>query len=442
MNYVLIIGAGAAGLAAARDIAAARVPVRVVEARPRVGGRIHTELADGLRIPIELGAEFVHGKHPALIKIIEDTGIPYCDVTTRYWSLDKGKLQNTHQYWNKLTALMDLMSYEQPDQTFARFLQSLPDNEESRLAKTGARDYIQGFHASNIERIGVHGLKKSNEAEDEIDGRKSFRLTGGYDLVVQALYRDAITNGADIKLNTIVKKIRWTDEGVDVVCATADEESTLSAQRCVITLPVGVLQAESAELGGVAFEPALPDEKRKAIKGIEMGKAIRIVMQFRERFWEDIQLPATSGTEDLSEMSFLHNTAAQLPTLWTQLPLRAPVLVAWTGGPNAEHLATLPADEFLNAALSSVSDTLRVDESRLRNLLVSAHSHNWNADPFTRGTYSYLPVNGLELQRSLARPIDDVLFFAGEATSVGYVGTVHGAIESGLRAAREILSTL
>src|SRR2546426_6100465 len=117
MEEVLTVGAGAAGLAAARDIAKAGVPVTVLEARERIGGRVYTHHDNTSPIPIELGAEFAHGKHPALMKVLEESTIPFCDVTDRHWYFDNEKLSSFHEFWNKLTALMDLMDLKQPDRS-------------------------------------------------------------------------------------------------------------------------------------------------------------------------------------------------------------------------------------------------------------------------------------------------------------------------------------
>jgi monoamine oxidase len=173
-----------------------------------------------------------------------------------------------------------------------------------------------------------------------------------------------------------------------------------------------------------------------------MGHAIRLTLVFRERFWESLETREPMSGEEWSQFGFIHNAEAALPTWWTQLHIRAPVLVGWSGGPNAERLSQLTEEALLREAFHSLQEILEVSESQLRRQFVSLHTHNWSSDPFSRGAYAYLPVNGLELQQTLARSIDDVLFFAGEATSDGHIGTVHGAIESGQRAAREILKSL
>ena len=441
-NAVLIVGAGAAGLAAARDLAAAGLPVTVIEARDRIGGRVHTIHDQSLNLPIELGAEFIHGKHPAIFKLLDSSSMPFSDVTDRHWYFENGVLSRSHDFWNKLTALFDLMSKEKPDQTFAKFLDSLPDDPETNRAKDVATRYVQGFHAANINRAGVHGLIAANEAEEKINGDHSFRMLAGYESLLQKLNEEAKQAGAIVQLNTGLRELHWSENGVEALCLCGEREQRLVASRAVITLPLGVLQQKSKAHGAVRFVPALPEEKQTAIRDIPMGQVMRVVLVFHERFWEQLDIPGTGAREDLSQLGFIHYPDAPIPTWWSLLPLHAPVLVGWAGGPVAEKFARLSEAEFISEAMSSLRKIFGVSESGLRDALSCSYMHNWNTDPFSRGAYAYLPVGGLKSQQTLARPIHNRLFFAGEATSPGHIGTVHGALESGQRAAREVLALL
>lgn len=439
-NSVLIIGAGAAGLAAARDLAAAGLAVTIIEARDRIGGRVHTIRDQSFNLPVELGAEFVHGKHPALIKLLDTSLTPFSDVTDRHWYFENGVVSRSHDFWNKLTALFDLMSKEKPDQTFAQFLDSLPDDPETLRAKAVATRYVQGFHAADIRRAGVHGLIAANEAEDEVGGDHSYRVASGYETVLQRLTEEAKQRGAVVQLNTPISEIYWSTNNVEAISLTG--ERRFVASRAVITLPLGVLQQNPRVPGAVRFVPALPEEKLNAIRNIPMGHVVRIVLVFSERFWERLDLPGIGSHEDLSQLGFIHYPDAAIPTWWSLLPLHAPELVGWVGGTGAEKFAGKSDSECVSAALHSLKKIFGVSETNLRKMLLHSYLHDWNADPFSRGAYAYLAVDGLDAQQELARPMRKTIFFAGEATSVGHIGTVHGALESGQRAAKEILAGL
>ena len=231
-------------------------------------------------------------------------------------------------------------------------------------------------------------------------------------------------------------------KAVEVVCLSGEQASNFKASQAAITLPLGVLQTNADQLGAVRFTPELPEHKQSAIRGLAMGHVARITLRFRERFWEDLDLPGDNAGEDLSQFGFIHYAEAPIPTWWTLLPVRASVMVGWVGGTNSEKFIGRSEEYVSDQALISLKQILGVTENRLRDLLVQSHTHDWNSDPFSRGAYAYLPVGGLEAQRILARPLDDTLFFAGEATSTGHIGTVHGAIESGHRVANEILASL
>ncbi|HKP48283.1 MAG TPA: NAD(P)/FAD-dependent oxidoreductase [Pyrinomonadaceae bacterium] len=435
---VLVIGAGAAGIAAARELAAAKVPVTVLEAQDRIGGRVRTVRDNFLNLPIELGAEFIHGKHPLLFSILESLAIPFINVSGRHWYVEDGVLSHSNDFWNKLTALFDLMSANTPDQSFSSFLNSLPDDPETTRAKAIATRYVQGFHAADINLIGVHGLIKANEKEDEIHGEHSFRPLQGYESLLQRLADDAKQRGAIFQLNSAVTKISWKANDVEVTASGPEHERIANARCALITLPLGVMQQRT----GLSFSPALPKEKLEAINNIPMGDVIRVVLVFRERFWEALDLPATAAKEDLSQLGFVHAPDAAIPTWWTQSPLHAPVLVGWAGGPRSSSFVGMPEKKLISLALGSLQQIFGVSETILRKQLREFYTHDWTSDRFSRGAYAYLPVDGLAMQQELAGPLQNTLFFAGEATSIGHIGTVHGALESGERAAGEILSTL
>jgi monoamine oxidase len=462
---VLIIGAGAAGLAAARDLGVAGRKVIVLEARDRVGGRILTFKDPSEPIPIELGAEFVHGKSPELWRIAQRAHLELYEVSGRRLYFENCKLARSVSFRSTIQSLNDRMKASSVDQSLKDFLAALPDDEETRRAKAMAIRYAEGFHAGRIDRIGIHGLIKANEAAGSIEGDKAFRFLNGYDSFVQALRAEAESHGATILLNTMVKEIRWSGDGVEAVCAAGSGVGSFTASRAVITLPLGVLQTSRGQPANVRFIPELPSEKQGAIKHLEMGHVLRIVLSFRERFWETLKIwDEHNEPVKFVDAGFMHCPDLALPTWWTQLPIRAPVLVGWVGGQNADRITrsattshdvddrangnsarlTHAAGEALGSlvrdqAIASLAQLFDLSTEYISDQLRAAYFHDWQHDQFSRGAYAYVPVDGLDDQIALSRAVDGVLFFAGEATSIGNIGTVHGAIMSGQRAAREIL---
>ena len=434
---ILIVGAGAAGLAAARELSRAGWSVTVLEARDRIGGRVFTLPKPNAAAPIELGAEFVHGKSPALWSLARAANLKIHEAGEGHWYFDNGRLTKSRDFWRSVQRLMDRMKSVDSDISFREFLDSQPDDEESRRAKEMAARYVEGFHAANIERIGIHGLIKANQAAESVEGNRSYRFEDGYDKLMQALRAEAESRGATFHLNTIVSEIHWQRDDVEVRCHSANP-TIYTASAALITLPLGVLQAK-ASAGGVCFMPELPDAKQVSINHLAMGNVIKLNLEFRERFWEDVKLwDEDREVASFRNAGFFHYPDASIPTWWTQVPIRAPLLVGWAGGPRADQLRSEGA--LLDEGIKSLSLIFNTSPNEICNQLETSHIHDWHDDPHSRGAYSYVPVNGLDAQEALSRPVENKLFFAGEATSVGHIGTVHGAIQSGQRAAKEILS--
>jgi monoamine oxidase len=187
-----------------------------------------------------------------------------------------------------------------------------------------------------------------------------------------------------------------------------------------------VLQRRDA--GGVLFSPTLP-EKESAIDSLSMGPVVKLVLEFRKTFWP------------VRDFGFVHALGEPIPTWWSNKG--RPIVTAWAGGPRAAELSRLGPDELKQLALSMLAEMFDQELAKVRDLLVAVHQHDWVNDPFSRGAYSYTPEGMMGRADELAAPVEDTLFFAGEATdSTGEQGTVHAALASGRRAARQMLEAL
>jgi monoamine oxidase len=411
---VIVVGAGIAGLAAARRLVEGGCSVILLEARERVGGRLLTVRSPLASLPVELGAEFVHGRPPELLELIREAGLTVferegelvCHDGTRLSDCDLGES----------FGVLDELPVE-PDMTFAEFLAQA---ELPEAVAAGAKSYVEGFNAADANSIGTAALRKQQEAEEAIDGDTSFRVLEGYDRVAEFVLERFLGAGGRLHRKTAVTGIDWAAAAVRVTTANP-EVPELRARRIVIAVPLGVLQA-----GSLVIRPAVPC--LSAIERMAMGMARRLTLVFRKRFWDGVA----------PRMSFLLTQERPLPTWWTSFPNESPALTGWVGGPRA--LAAPAGDALREAALASLSKIFGRDD--LRSLLVSAHAHDWQSDPFSLGAYSYAPKGAVTASEEMARPVEDTLYFAGEHTdTTGHWGTVHAALRSGLRAASEILGS-
>lgn len=424
---VAIVGAGAAGLTAAGQLRKKGFSVAVFEARDRIGGRILTHRDPRVPLPIELGAEFIHGEAPETARRLAEAGLLACDVAGEHWRAEGGKLHQVKDYWRRIDRVLRRVPKEEPDLSFAEFLARKVKGASQARDRAAARELVQGFHAADLDEISALSLApEEGEAPSEPAARVA-RVVQGYDRLPLALARDL---GDVIHLNTPVREIAWERGGAELTLRPETGETTrVQARAAVITLPVGVLQAVPEDPHGLRLSPD-PPRVREALNGIAMGSALRIAFWFRELPWEPERL------------SFLH-VGGPFNVWWSAYPLRWPLAVAWSGGPPAQALAGRPQEELEAIALSTLVERLGIPGRRLKSRLLGAWSHDWEADPYARGAYSYARAGGSEAARSLARPLQGTLFFAGEATdSEGRTGTVEGAIATGMRAARQVAAAI
>jgi monoamine oxidase len=416
---IIVIGAGIAGLAAARALAKAGKNVLLLEARERVGGRIKTVHVAGGDFPVELGAEFVHGRPPELWGLIEEAGLHAYELNGRQMCFESGALVECSR-GDSFSVLEDL-SEEEPDLSFADWIATRNLPEETARAATS---FVEGFNAADARRIGTVALAKQQKAEDAIEGDRLFRMEDGYSTLASYVLNKFEEAGGTVSLSTLVEAVTWHKGAVRVAALSAMDAQRVdfAARQCVLTLPLGVLQA-----GSVQFDPQ-PQSVMAAATRLAMGSARRITYRFHERFWQ----------ERSPEMSFLFADEGMPRVWWTPSPHSAPHITGWTGGPRA--LATGQDEDFARTGLRTLAKMFGIAENELHVLLKDWHTHDWQRDPLSLGAYSYAPKGAVDASEMMAEPVEETLFFAGEHTdTTGHWGTVHGALRSGVRAARQVL---
>jgi monoamine oxidase len=438
---VIILGAGVAGLSAAIDLSQAGMKVSTLEARSRVGGRILTEHDPATKVPIELGAEFLHGLAPEIREPVREHNLEVAEVDGDNWCHQNGKL-GPCDFFADVDKILRKMKDRPPDQSFLRFLaQKFPNpKHDPKLeeAKGHAVAYVTGFNAADPGKVSVNWLAEEMESEEQIEGDRAFRITKGYESLVEILLQRARTLNVPINLNSTAENIVWTRGNVEVRGHSSGKRFKFSASRALITVPLGVLLVRPSEKGAIRFSPGLPSSKQKALSKLSMGHVMRVTLQFKHRFWENIRLRDSNKT--LAELSFLFSDDEWFPTWWTQMPLKSPIITGWAPFKSADKLSGHNSKFVIDKALTTLSRLMQVPKKDIAAVLKIGHFHDWQNDPFSRGAYSYVKVGGKNAPAILAEPVDQTLFFAGEATdTTGQTGTVHGAIASGKRAAREII---
>jgi monoamine oxidase len=439
---VLIIGGGAAGLSAARSLVEQGLDVVVLEARERIGGRIFTQHDRSSPIPIELGAEFIHGSAEEIDEIAKDAALATCDISGRRWQVIGESIRPADDFWERIDKVMRRMDKARtPDRSFADFMRTKPGGRLLARERKLAMQFVEGFHAADPERISERALANGGSPRGDVRERRMGRVLDGYDQVIEWL---AAPLGDRVRTAAIATRVRWAPGNVSVEARHADGRvrPAVDARAAIITVPVGVLKAKPGEAGAIEFEPEIKP-KRAALEQLAMGSVVRIVLRLSEAFWASEWYAKQIGQQELDTLSFLHTQDEHFPVWWTAYPVRAPIIVGWHGGPGAAEIAKLASEEIEALAIASLARQFRINARKMRGMVEAAWLHDWEHDPFSRGVYSYQTVGGSDAPSALARPLRSTLFFAGEATDTdGATGTVHGAIASGTRAAGEVVRAL
>ena len=443
---VVVVGAGAAGLAASRLLTQRGRTVALIEARDRIGGRVLTVRPPGSPIPIELGATFVHGRPPEIMALVEEAGITLYEcggeMVAGFEDQREQDQQEEGDENEENPILASLAGYQGEDVSLGAYISANFAEPQWEYARQWARGYVAGFDAADPDAVSVHWLARSEKASEEAQGDRNFFLLDGYDRLMSWLLDQCDPRRLILHLQSVVRRLSWAPGSVTLQLASPDGAALpdITATRAIVTVPLGVLQASTSLPGApgtIQFDP-LPGELTTALSGLGMGHAVRVVMGLRDRFWDS---EAAGASFHHPHLSFLFSGHPVMPTWWTNYPLLVPFLSGWVAGPSAAHLGSGSDGEIQAAAIEALADILRWSPAKLAPHVLETHFHNWSRDRYARGAYSYVKAGGLSHLHSLSQPVADTIYFAGEATDTeGRTGTVHGALATGIRAAEQISS--
>lgn len=422
---VIIIGAGAAGLMAAHELSKVGKQVTVLEARNRIGGRIHT-LNDNLYA--ELGAEFIHGDLPVTLQLLKEADIELQPASGEMWHSRDGKFSKNAEQFEHWDLLMDKLNELKTDISIGDFLQQEFGDEKYTTLRSWVSRFVSGYDTADPFNASAFALRREWQSEDD---DVQHRVKGGYGRMINFLISTSEQNGVQFHLNTIAKHIHWTHGQVEVI--TSGDES-FKAKQLIIALPLGILKADASREAAITISPSI-GACNKAISQIGFGSVVKVLLQFKTAFWED---QSVTGV-DLSNMGFILSDEA-MPTWWTQHPSPSTLLTGWLGGPSAGKKKDMSDSELLEEGLQSLSGIFKIDINKLKNDMLASHVVNWTIDPFTLGSYAYDTLDSVEARKVLSTPIDHTIYFAGEYLYDGpAMGTVEAALISGLETAGKLI---
>ncbi|KYH03543.1 NAD(P)/FAD-dependent oxidoreductase [Bradyrhizobium sp. DOA1] len=416
-EHIVIVGAGAAGLMAARELARAGRRVTILEARERCGGRIHPLPASQFGYPADGGAEFVHGEAPVTRALLREAGLPLQEIEGTQWSFDGAGLSHANRHDPHEAALRAVLRDLKDDLAVADFLRRHFAGVEYAQLRYSIERMVEGYDAADPEHASTLALR-----EEWMDGGHApqARIEGGYGALIDFLAGECHGLGVAIRLGCTVSAIEEEGGAVVVRCAGGDAHP---CGRVVLTVPLPLLR-----------EIALPADARAkliAADDIGFGNVIKILLRFTRPWWRD-------HGEDLADMTFLLSEET-IPVWWTRYPDQHPLLTGWFGGPRTAELSRLDPQGLIAAGLDSVAAIFKLPREVIARDLMASAAINWMHDPFARGAYSWATPRTRQAQATLSRA-DGMVLFSGEALYRGRdMGTVEAALASGLATAELIL---
>jgi monoamine oxidase len=418
MEDILVIGGGAAGLMAANELLEKGYSVVILEASDRLGGRIHTAYNPKFGRPVEKATEFIHGNLPLTMELIKKAKIDRKPVKGKMFRSEEGQWKEQKDFAEGWEQILQKMNEVREDLTFADFLdQYFPPAKYDVLRKTATR-FAEGFDVADINKVSTIYLRAEWMEEDH----EQYRIPGGFDQLTDFLAGQCSKKKGGILTSQKVNTIQWKKNTVTV---TTNEAVSFIANKVIVTVPLGILQADPPLIN---FKPSV-NKYLEAARKIGFGNVVKLLLQFKKPFWE----------EKKKNLGFVFSTE-KIPTWWTQIGINGNLLTGWAGGGQAMRIDSASDAQILDMALKSLSKIFEIDISQVGLLLSAATVANWKNDPFSKGAYSYGTLETVAARQLLNSPIDDTIFFAGEGLYEGSSpGTVEAALASGRNTARNLM---
>jgi len=403
---IIIIGGGAAGLMAAKELVASH-SVLLIESDLRLGGRMHTFKSEYSSRPIEAGAEFIHGDLPITKQLLKEAGIDYTAVKGEMYRKKNGKWSEEEEMIEGWDEILKKMKAMPDDMTLYDFLEQYYKDKKFDNTRKHISNFAEGFDVADIKKVSVKALYKEWSHEEP-----NYRIPKGYGALVNYLQSACEKQGAEILAGYTVKRIYW-EKGL-VTVYTHDGER-YDAEKAIITVPLTVLRSVSEkEETSIRFIPALDNYKRAAAN-IGIGAVLKIILQFEKAFWK-------------SDTGFILSDEI-FPTWWTQSPDPYPMLTGWIGGPRVENFKNDTEEQILEKALQSLANIYEISLEEIKKNTRASSIFNWQD-----GAYSYPTPKTPEARKLLNKPVENTLFFAGEGI---YEGESQGTVEAGLASGKE-----